>query len=1467
MTEALTPVKRALIEIRELKARLAASEAAQRAAGSAQRAAEAAQREPIAVIGLGLRFPGGVRDAKGFAELLWSGTDAVGAIPPERWSLDELYAEDPDAPGKLTTRHGAFLDDIDRFDAEFFGIAPREAAIMDPQQRLLLEVGWEALEDAGHAAGLRGSNAGVYVGICNNDYGRALFARRELIDAYVSTGNAASVAAGRLSYVLGIHGPSMAIDTACSSSLVAVHLACQGLRAGECDLALAGGINLILTPEMNISFSKARMMAPDGRCKTFDAAADGYVRGEGVAFLVLRRLSDAVKDHDRILAVLRGSAINQDGRSGGLTAPNGPAQEAVIRAALDAAGVAAADIGYVEAHGTGTSLGDPIEVGALAAVLCGEGRAQPLAIGAVKTNIGHLEAAAGVAGVIKAILALQRREIPPNLHFHQGNPHIDWSAPITVPTAATPFAPIGGRRLVGVSSFGFSGTNAHVILEEAPPLPAATAAAEPERPLHLLALSARDETTLAALARRYQTALTSDTPVADACFTANAGRAHFACRLAVTGATSDELARGLAAHLAGEAHPAVAAGRAEGARPQIAFLFTGQGAQYAGMGRRLYETAPAFRRVLDDCAARLAPHLPRGLTDVLFAPDISTPINTTAWAQPATFALEVALAALWRSFGIEPAVVLGHSLGEYAAACVAGLLPLDDALRLVAARGRLTQELAAEGAMAAIFAPQEVVEAEVARSAGALTIAAYNGPAHHVISGAPALVEAAVTRFEAAGIEVKRLRVPHGAHSPLIEPVLPAFRNVLAGIRFATPRMALVSNVTGALADAEEIGRPDYWVAHMRQPVRFAQSMQALAAQGITHCIEIGPHPVLLGIGAESLPGSTVEWLPSLRRNRPDWCDLLESLQRLYVGGAGIDWAGFDQNYPRRRVALPATPFRRSRHWIDAVGEAPAPSVAPWPAVTAALDRQALQAPLDLNAASYPTKWDLLARLTTAHAARTLREAGLFAAAGERHTLAGILEGAGIAASYRHLVSRWLDRLVEAGLLHSEGEAYVAAAPLPDPGLPALWEEAETLFSDNRPLLAYVRHCSALVGAVLTGRESPLETLFPGGQFELAENLYERSTTMRYVNALAGSALEALARALPAGRSLRILEVGAGTGGTSAALLPLLPAERSKYLFTDVSDPFLDRARTRFAAYSFVDFARLDIDRDPAEQGVAAAGFDVIVSANAIHASTDLRAALGRLHDLLAPGGTLILIESTTHLAWFDMTTGLIEGWQHFADDLRHEHPLLPPAGWVAALGDAGFAEAGAWPRPGTSADHLGQHVLVARRPGSAAIGAVAEAPAVAAEVSGAPIEIPLAAADSLRLRLAEAMPADRIEVMRDFVRARVMAVLRLDPADPPGRNARLMDLGFDSLMAVQLRNQLGTGLALEKPLPATLMFDHPTINALAAHLTERLFPADPGDLAVPAPPSEPLALGAAVVAAMSDAEVEALLLERLTQS
>ena len=1494
----LSPVKRALIEIRELKARLAA--------------AEASRHEPIAIVGMGCRLPGGVTDPQTLWQVLRDGVDTVREIPPGRWDIERHFSADPDQPGTMYTRQGGFLDQVDGFDAAFFGISPREADSMDPQQRLFLEVAWEALEHAAIAPDrLAGSATGVFAGVGNSDYMRLLFGQPEHIDAYAGSGGSASVIAGRLSYLLGLQGPSLAVDTACSASLVAVHLACQSLRSGECDLALAGGINLILGPEAHIAFTKARMLAPDGRCKAFDARADGYGRGEGCVVIALRRLSDAQTRGDRVLAVVRGSAVNQDGRSGGLTAPNGPAQEAVIAAALAAAGLAPAEVDVVEAHGTGTSLGDPIELQALGAAL-GAGRPpeQPLWVGSSKTNFGHLEAAAGITGLAKLVLALQHGQVPPHLHFSQPNPLIDWDRwPVRIATTLQAWPATGRPARAGVSSFGFSGTNAHVILEAAPtPAPAsaaASAAASPPaghtpRPHHLLALSAPSPAGLQALVQRHAQALRRDAvPLAAWVATANAGRAHFAHRLAVSGASAAELADALDAWLAGRADPRWAASTSEpGSRPVVGWLFTGQGAQREGMGRALYRHSRVFREALQACAAAFDPLLPQPLLSLMF-PDApvgeSAPIHQTQAAQPALFALEYALATLWRHWGLEPAVVLGHSLGEITAACVAGVLPLPDAARLVALRGRLMQALPAGGAMANVFATREQVEPVVV--AAGVEFAAFNGPQHQVITGPAEAVEAACAALAAQGVRHARLNVSHAFHSRLMEPMLDDFERGIAGLAYGAPRLPLVSNLSGRLADPGDLTRAACWRDQVRQPVRFADGVQALADLGVTHVVEIGPAPVLLGMAARVL-GETPErpapvWLPSLRGSDAtpsaadtDWPTLLAALQALYAAGLPVRWDRVEDDLPRAPQDLPTYPFQRRRHWAPWLGADPAGAAASerqahqWASVSRALDRQAAQAPLGVDVGGYALRWAVLERLTTAHAHDVLHRAGLFARPGERATVAEVRERLGAAATYDHLLTRWLQRLVAAGRLQHDGQGYVSPQALGEAPLAACQDEAARALADNPTLLAYLNHCGRLLPEVIAQRCSPLETLFPGGSFDLAEGIYERSGPARYINALAEAGLQALLAARGPGAGLRVLEIGAGTGGTSSSLIPLLPASGASYWFTDITPVFLDRAREKFARWPQVRFQAFDLEREAAAQGVPEGGFDLVVAANAVHAVRDLRAALQRLRGLLAPGGLLMLVESTDHLAWFDMSTGLIEGWQHFEDDLRDDNPLLSPARWVEALRDSGFVQAQAWPPAGHPASEIAQHLIVASAPGvpgamplRAAEAALAAAGSAPAAVDGVTHPATHPATD-WPARLGDASPPERPDLLRELVRDRVIQVLRLDPAQPPGRRDRLMDLGFDSLMAVQLRSQLGRDLALADPLPATLMFDHPTIDAIAAYLLQRLGLADtsaaptaPAAATAPTAP-EPVDTGRAQeVAAMSDAEIEALLLQRLGSS
>jgi acyl transferase domain-containing protein/NAD(P)-dependent dehydrogenase (short-subunit alcohol dehydrogenase family) len=897
---------KALLELRDMRARL--------------KVYEDASHEPIAVIGIGCRIPGEADNPESFWRLMLEGRDVIREVPRERWDIDAYYDPEPDTPGKMYARHGAFLSSVDRFDAPFFGISPREARSLDPQQRLLLEVSWEALEHANQAPDtLFGSRTGVFVGIGGFDYTNLQTASRHPsdIDAYFATGSSLCVAAGRLSYTLGLTGPSLSVDTACSSSLVVTHLAVRSLRQQECDMALAGGINLLLLPDLFINFCRAHMLSPDGRCRSFDAAANGYVRGEGCGMVVLKRLSDAKAHGDTILAVIIGSAVNQDGASGGLTVPSGPSQQEVIRQALSNARIQPHQVSYLEAHGTGTSLGDPIEIGAIAQVF--GNRQTPLRVGSVKTNIGHLESAAGIAGLIKIVLALKHGVIPPNLHFRDPNPKIAWDRiPVEVPTQPIPWT-TSEERIAGVSSFGFSGTNAHVLVREYRDTAAFTATPRDvsSSPVpYVLALSAKSAAALGQLAKRYAHYLQAhpSASIADVCYTATTGRAHLLHRLAVVGHSASEIKQRLAAFQAGENAPDVFTGQVS-QPPRPVFLFTGQGSQYPGMAQELYETEPAFRQPLEHCQDLLRDVLETPLLEVLYptAQERLPPrIHDTAYTQPALFALEYSLAELWKSRGVQPTAVMGHSVGEYVAACLAGVFSLEDGLKLVAERGRLMQALPRNGTMLAVMADEARVHELLEPHAQSVSVAAVNGPDSVVVSGARDSVESLRDNFESRGIRTTPLTVSHAFHSPLMEPMLEAFRRAAACVTYASPKCYMIANVTGDFA-AADLATADYWVQQVRRPVRFADGIATLHRAGYELFVEVGPKPILLGMGKQCLPEGTATWLASLRpqQDRRQW---LRSLGELYARGLSIHWSGFER---RRYVSLPTYPFQRQRYWME----------------------------------------------------------------------------------------------------------------------------------------------------------------------------------------------------------------------------------------------------------------------------------------------------------------------------------------------------------------------------------------------------------------------------------------------------------------------------------------------------------------------------------------------------------------------
>jgi len=1558
---------------------------AMRAAETKLEALENAAREPIAIVGLGCRVPGGGRDASSFWSLLRDGADAVTTVPRDRWDHDRYFDPDPEAPGKISTRFGGFLERIDQFDPEFFGIAPREAQGMDPQQRMLLEVCWETLENAALPPDrLNGSATGLFVGAAASDYAYLQLKTGDLslLDAHFASGIAHSTLSGRISYLLGLQGPSVTLDTACSSSLVAVHQACQALRTRDCDLALAGGVNLILGPEIFVALSQARMLAPDGRCKAFSADADGFGRAEGCGMIALKRLSDAKAAGDRILATIRGSAVNQDGASSGLTAPNGPAQESVIRTALKNANVAASSIGYIEAHGTGTSLGDPIEAHALGQVFADlQDRSEPVTIGSVKSNFGHLEAAAGITGLIKLALSLYQKRIPKSLHCDTPSPFIDWDGMhLALAKDDRDWPEIDGTRIGGVSSFGFSGTNAHIVLEQAPQ----ETRPDPEvRTPQILAMSARGpETALLSVASRYANSVEplSTHEFANFCLTANKGRAHLEQRAVAIVDSPAKCAESLRAFANGADQSGIARARlVRQDPPRTAFLFTGQGSQHLGMGKQLYETEPVFRKALERCAATLDDKLRRPLLDVMFGnTDGDSLIHETEFAQPALFALEYALTELWQSWGVKPDFVAGHSVGEFVAATIAGVFSLEDALTLICERGRLMQSLPKGGAMASISASQDAVSKMIAKASGQVVIAAVNASNQTTVSGEIDAVREVCDIADMQGATHRMLPVSHAFHSPLVEPVLDQFERAADRISMRPPKMRLISNLTGRRA-GPEIATARYWRDHMRNAVMFRDCMSTLMDLKPDLIFEIGPQAALLPLVYDACTDEKPTLARSLRKGEDDRRALLGELAKAYLAGATINWQAV-ADLGTSVTEVPAYPFQRSRYWFSARSASSldarstkhpllgselrlanqqtrvfettlaasdfaflkdhvvrdkciAPGamfvemalaagrevfsadkelldvfvVEPMPFdkdmvrsvqtfvtsrdgddlfeiasaeqgsdewtlhvrgrlteparsedcapilpttsnkhiieasehyealgrrglvfgqslrlldqvevetapdadddhVTAsgllrsdpnasgfiigpalldaclqviacalpadtAKDRvflpfsfgrvtwlrpagAALRATVttsgsgsDNNAllkadlyihdetglvgkiegillrparaavdeALYAVDWvpqeravdtailielerainPLLPEFATesglaaynsampdidALAARWilqgLRSLGWSPKPGERIDLQQLTRSLGIAPKYDGQLRRYIEILAEDGIVKTLGAEQIEVLTVPNPGEPdQLTQAALEAHPASRERLTLMAACGPNLGPVLQGDRNPVEDLFPNGDMSTARALYRDTPEAQTYNRLVAAAIREYAERHGTERPLRILEVGAGSGGTTAWVLPELEGFNVHYTFTDIGGALVSRAKTEFSDYRNIAFSTFDLEQDPQEQGFETESFDIIIGANAIHATSDLRATLHRLRSLLVHGGCLFMLEITDRERWVDLTFGLTEGWWLFNDtDLRADYPLLSNDEWLHLLNGSGFS-------------------------------------------------------------------------------------------------------------------------------------------------------------------------------------------------
>ncbi|MER5996067.1 SDR family NAD(P)-dependent oxidoreductase [Streptomyces viridosporus] len=872
-------------------------------------------QDPIAIVGVGLRFPGGSTSLDEFEEFLRTGSSGIGPLPEDRWDVAAFTPQGPDDKGKIRATAGGYLDRIDLFDAGFFNISPKEAQYIDPQQRMLMETAWQALEHANiDPTPLRRGNGGVYIGASSVDYALELDALPyEELDGHLASGITLFPLAGRLSYFLGWRGPSISVDTACSSSLSALHMAVTALRRGECDIALGGGVNALHNPRIPVMFSNAQMLAADGQCKTFDESADGYARAEGCGVLVLKRLDDATRDGDNVLAVIRGTAVGQDGDSAGLTVPNGPAQERVLKLALADAGLTSGDIQYVEAHGTGTPLGDPIEIGAISNVFADtHTKDDPLIVGSVKTNLGHMEPASGLVGVIKALLQIRSATIFPHLNFSTPSERIPWEVyPVRVPTECEPWeAPV---RRAAVNSFGFAGAIGAIVLEQPPARADAGHGADTARAAApVFTLSAKSGGALREQAERYHSLVLErpDLDVPALSYTANVGRAHFTHRIAAPVADREALLRVLDA-----ARQPDTTVEPSGIR-KVAFMFTGQGAQYSGMGAAPYERFELFRDITDECDRLFAPHLGRSVRDLLLGTvDDPEAIDQTLFTQAALFTLEYGLARQWMSWGVRPNVLIGHSIGEVVAATVAGLFSLPDAVTLVAARARLMQSVRTEGGMASVAAPAERVE-PLLEAHPDLAVAAVNGPEQCVISGASQALAEVSARLADDGIRVQPLSVSHAFHSPLMAEVFDEFRGALEAITFREPSISLVSNLTGKVARMREIGSADYWVRHIGEPVRFMAGMRAVAKRGRHAFVEMGPSAMLCALGKQCVPAADHLWLASLRRQDESGGATLRALADFYAAGLPVDWAAYHSGARPAKEQLPTYAFQRKPYWL-----------------------------------------------------------------------------------------------------------------------------------------------------------------------------------------------------------------------------------------------------------------------------------------------------------------------------------------------------------------------------------------------------------------------------------------------------------------------------------------------------------------------------------------------------------------------
>ncbi|WGV25109.1 beta-ketoacyl synthase N-terminal-like domain-containing protein [Halotia branconii] len=1391
----------------------------------------------IAIISMAGRFPG-AKDIAQFWQNLCDGVESISQL------TDEELINAGVVPDLVNNPHyvkaSAALEDIELFDANFFGYSAKEAELIDPQQRLFLELAWEAVEKAGYDPQIYNGLIGVYGGVGMNRYLlNNIYPHHQLSETFdplqLGISSDKDFLPTRVAYKLGLTGPAINVQTACSTSLVAVHQACQSLLNGECDMALAGGVTLNIPQNKGYLYQEEMILSPDGHCRAFDAQAQGTIGGSGAGIVVLKRLQDAISDRDHIYAIIKGSAINNDGATKvGYTAPSVSGQAAVIGEAQAVAGVDAETITYIEAHGTATPLGDPIEIAALTQAFRETTDKKGFcAIGSLKTNLGHLDTAAGVAGLIKTALALQNKTLPPSLHFQTPNPKIDFAnSPFYVNTTLTEWKTNNTPRRAGVSSFGMGGTNAHVILEEAKQvksqksrlrLRSALTLSEVEGSTlnsqhFLLCLSAKTASALEKATDNLITHLKEHPEVnlGDLAYTLNSGRRGFNHRRMLICQNLDDAVQSLS-NLESKQ---VVTNYTEITERSVVFMFPGQGSQYVNMAREIYQTEIVFQEQVDYCSEILKPLLGLDLRHILYPSDdkiteASQQLQQTSIAQSAIFVIEYALAKLWQSWGVEPQAAIGHSIGEYVAATLAGVFSLEDALSLVAARGQMMQQLPT-GAMLSVPLPPEKVKSLLGSE---LSVAAINQRSQCVVSGSITAIDTLQHQLANQSVECRRLHTSHAFHSQMMEPILEAFAERVKKVTLNPPKLPYISNLTGTWITVSQATNPDYYAQHLRSTVLFAQGIEKLLATPEQVLLEVGPGHTLTTL-AKRHPdkAATQTILNSLRHpqdKQSDLAILFTTLGQLWLAGVKIDWLGFYSQNEYYRIPLPTYPFERQRYWIEppqktAWGELQIvpPTAKLWTSLIKAGEKQANAQNVKLNEVTYQENKQYLDSLCTAYINITFQQLGAFSNRKKRYSGEDLITECQIIPHYQQLFFRWLQILVEQGQLQQQHQLFTEFVPCSPDFIDEHLAEVKERFAATTPIdLDLVQRCGDNLAAVVVGKQEPLEFFDELVYQDKQNGSHLESPLVAYYNSILRFSLEQMVKLLPPSVHIRVLEIGGGTGMSTQAILPVLPAQQTSYTFTDIGSGFLTQAQQKFQEYPFIDYQLLDIDKSPTEQGFEKYSFDVVIASNVLHATQNIDKTLHHVRSLLAPGGFLLLWEVTQPKIDFDMSWGLL---LKPLDDKRRSlgQPFITEEQWFEALQYQGFIEVAAFPQ----SEAFEHQIIMAQ----AAVQTAFSNNFEKKSQSLSQLQASLSTFHS-RPNLSNSYIAPRNEI-EDKIAEIWQELLGLKQV---GIYDNFFELGGDSLIAVQVMSRLRNAFDIQ--LAVANLFDSPTIAEIALRLEKQI--------------------------------------------